>query len=316
MGYEGYLINEDLNNQYIPATTATGNYYQENYLTSTGYNGKISFNIAAEYDKKYYFGVNLNAHFNDYIRTTSFYEDYYDGINNNETTGVQALRFENNLHTYGAGFSFQIGAITKITPELRLGLSYESPTWYRFDEELTQNLTVDCADCPGRPSVFDVTPNVTMVYAPYKLQTPGKFTGSMAYFFGDKGLVSIDYTRKDYSNMRFKPKNEFPTTNTNIDALLTATNEIRIGGEYNLKNWSFRAGYRFEDSPYKNSKTMGNLNSYSGGLGYNFGEIKADISYTFAKRNYEMAFFSQGFTDTATINNKNNNVSLTILFEL
>ena len=115
--------------------------------------------------------------------------------------------------------------------------------------------------------------------------------------------------------MSFKPKNEFTQTNSNIDNLLTTTGELRIGGEYNIKNLSLRAGYRFEESPYKNNQ-IGNLNSYSTGLGYNFGEIKADIAYTFNKRNYDNTFFSQGLTDVSYLKSTQNNITVTVLFEL
>ncbi|MNE47604.1 Outer membrane protein transport protein (OMPP1/FadL/TodX) [compost metagenome] len=79
---------------------------------------------------------------------------------------------------------------------------------------------------------------------------------------------------------------------------------------------SLRAGYRYEQSPYKNGNTIGDLNSYSGGLGYNFGSIKADLSYSYAKRDSNQGFFNQGFTDGADITTKNNNFTMTLLFEL
>lgn len=316
LGYEGYIINPIAGNQYESALTGTGNYYQENSLSSTGYNGKLSFNAAAEYDKKLYIGLNLNAHFTDFNRTTSFYEDYIDSPNHDVTTGVQASRFTNELYTYGSGFSFQLGAIAKVTNEFRIGLAYESPTWYRLNEELLQTLAVDCPDCGNNDAFFYADPNLVIIYPTYKLQTPGKYTGSLAYIFGKTGLLSFDYSRKDYSNTKFRPSNEFTNTNNQMANLLDATNEFRIGGEYRIKAWSLRGGYRFEESPYADGKTVGDLTSYSGGLGYNFGDIKLDLSYTFAKREYQQAFFSQGLTDTATIDSKNNNVSLSLLFEL
>ena len=61
---------------------------------------------------------------------------------------------------------------------------------------------------------------------------------------------------------------------------------------------------------------MGDLNSVSGGLGYNFGMFKLDFAYTYAERNSQQGFFNQGFTDGAKINSINNNVSMTLLFEL
>jgi long-subunit fatty acid transport protein len=55
----------------------------------------------------------------------------------------------------------------------------------------------------------------------------------------------------------------------------------RIGAEYKIEK--LRAGYRIEQSPYKNKTTVGDLTGYSGGLGYNFGSTKIDSSYAYAK---------------------------------
>lgn len=315
LGYEGYLINPTIagGDQYVPAITGTGNYYQENTISSTGYNGKLSFNAAAEYDDRFYFGLNLNSHFVDFNQTRSFYEDYLDSPNHNTATGVQASRFTNELYTYGTGFSFQLGTIAKITNEFRAGLAYESPTWYRLNDELRQTLLINCPDCGNNNTNFYADPNMVIVYPTYNLRTPGKWTGSLAYVFGKSGLLSFDYILKDYSNAKFRHTTE---VNNQLSSLLDISNEFRLGGEYRIKAWSLRAGYRFEESPYKNGTTMGNLTSYSSGLGYSFGDVKLDMSYTFAKRDFQQAFFSQGMIDTAKINRKDNNVSLTVLFEL
>jgi long-subunit fatty acid transport protein len=36
-------------------------------------------------------------------------------------------------------------------------------------------------------------------------------------------------------------------------------------------------------SPYKKQNDIGDLTGYSGGLGYNFGSTKLDLSYAYAK---------------------------------
>ena len=316
LGYNAYLINPSAENQYTSAINPNGNYYQENSIESRGYNGKIAFNISTEYDKRFYFGLNLNAHFTDLKTTTSFYEDYLDSPGNDPATGVQASRFTNELYTYGSGFSFQLGAIAKVTNEFRVGLTFESPTWYNLNDEFKQTLAVNCPDCGTNSDNFYADPNLVIYYPTYKLQTPSKYTGSLAYIYGKSGLISLDYSLKDYSSTKFRPTNEFQQTNTAINNTLDVSNEIRIGGEYRIKQWSLRGGYRFEESPYKNNSTIGNLNSFSGGFGYNFGDIKLDIAYTYAKRENNQGFFSQGLTDTANIKNIQNNVTLTLGFEL
>ncbi|WP_432673231.1 OmpP1/FadL family transporter [Flavobacterium sp. SM2513] len=316
LGYNGYLINPAAGNQYVSAVNPNGNYYQENSIESRGYNGKLAFNLATEYDKRFYFGLNLNAHFSDFTTVSSFYEDYLDSPGTNSTTGVQSSRFTNQLYTYGNGFSFQLGAIAKVTNEFRVGLAYESPTWYNLNDELKQELSVNCPDCGTNNGNFFADPNLVIFYPTYKLQTPSKYTGSLAYIFGTSGLLSVDYILRDYSSMKFRPANEFTQSNAAIASALAVSNEVRIGAEYRIKQWSLRGGYRFEESPYKNNSTIGNLNSISGGLGYNFGDIKLDMAYTYAKRENNQSFFSQGFTDGAAIDNVQNNVTLTLGFEL
>lgn len=320
LGNEGAIIKRfdetDPNTTYKTLVPDGGNYYQENEIHTNGYNGKLSFNAATSYKDKLFIGINLNSHFADYTRNTSFYED---NVNNNSSVDqINRLRFDNQLYTYGNGFSFQIGAIAKVTDQVRLGLAYESNTWYKLYDETTQKLVTVSSNNTGELPSKIVDPLIINVYESYKLQTPGKWTASFAYVFGKTGLLSVDYAIKDYGNTKFKPTNDiiFKGVNKTMNNELTSSSEVRVGAEYKIKLLSLRAGYRYEQSPYKNGTTIGDLNSYSGGLGYNFGATKVDLAYSYAKRDSQQAFFNQGLLDTAKINSKFNNVSLTMLFEL
>lgn len=320
LGYQAYIINPVDNNLantlYTSNVPAGGNYYQENRITKNGFNGKLSFNAATSYKDKLFLGINLNSHFTDYYQSSSFYEDNNAPLTSDYT--ISRLRFNNDLYTYGTGFSFQAGAIAKVTNEFRLGLSYESPTWLKLSDEFSQKIVAVSANTVEELPSDVVDPQITNYYSPYKLQTPSKWTFSTAYIFGKTGLISVDYAVKDYSNTKFKPENDsyFQGLNSQMNATLASTSELRIGAEYKIEALSLRAGYRHDQSPYKYTTTMGDLTSYSGGLGYNFGSTKVDLSYSYAKRDSNESFFSQGFTDGAQINTKNNNVSLTLLFEL
>ena len=153
-----------------------------------------------------------------------------------------------------------------------------------------------------------------MIYPQYTIQTPSKYTTSFAYVFNKSGLISVDYVMKDYNNVKLKPENEFMGPNQVINDTFTFTNDIRIGDEYRIQQFSLRGGYRFEQSPYKNGATIGDLNSYSTGFGYNFGPVKFDFSYNHMKRNSQQSFFSQGLTDPAYVKTKYNNVGFTLTF--
>ena len=320
MGYQAYIINPENKNptniNYQSNVPAGGNYYQENTIIAKGYNGKFSFNAATSFKDKLYLGLNLNSHFVDFTQSSRFYEDNDAPLTSNYT--VSRVQFENDLYTYGSGFSFQLGAIAKVSNELRLGISFESPTWLNLSDEFTQKLIGVSANTTEELAPDVVNPKVTNFYEPYNLQTPTKWTGSMAYIFGKKGLISIDYAVKDYSSTQFKPANDsyYRTLNSKMNTLLSNTNELRMGAEYRIQAWSVRGGYRSEQSPYKNKTTIGDLAGYSAGFGYNFGATKLDVSYATFKRDTNQGLFEQGLTDGATINSKNNTVTVTLLFEL
>ncbi len=324
LGYNAYIIDPNTNSNtetaYFTNVSNLNNYYQQNSIRSTGYNGKLNFNFSTQFKDKLSFGINLNSHFVDYRQSSSFFES---NTNPKYATGttVDKIRFNNDLYTYGNGFSFQLGTIFKPVKEVRFGLAYESPTWYRLNDELSQNVStsgygLNATQDNTIAGSQTVNPNITTIFEPYKLQTSGKYTASFAYIFGKKGLISIDYALKDYSNTQYKPNKDFTNTNKYMSDVLTTSSEVRLGAEYKIKLLSLRGGYRYEQSPYRNTQTMGDLTGFSGGLGYNFGSTKLDLSYAYAKRDYKQQLFTQGLVDTSKIKSTNNNITLTLLFEL
>lgn len=320
LGRQGFVIvpndQNNPNSAYVNNVPTGGNYYQDNSVYERGYNSKVSFNIATSFKDKIYFGANLNVHVTDYRRSASFYESNDNPLT--PTATISNLTFNNELYTYGNGFSFQLGAIGKVTDFLRLGIAYESNTWYELYDEVSQSLYTITETSGGDSFNNPVNPNIINVYERYTLQTPAKWTFSGALVFGKSGLISVDYAIKDYSNTKYKPTNDpgFSGLNGDINNQLTTNGELRIGGEYKINRLSLRGGYRFEGSPYKNGSTIGDLNSYSGGLGYNFGATRLDLAYSYLERKSNQGFFATGFTDGANISSKLNNVSLTLLFEL
>ena len=310
LGYQGFVINPESN---IPENTsynsgiAPGTFSQTYSLASTGLNGKFSFNFASEFKDFLYLGVNLNAHFLNYDRATQLLE-----INSNSGSETNEVMFTNNLSTTGDGFSFQLGTIAKVTDNLRLGVSYESPTWFTIKEEASQSLAT------FTDQSNNVNPDVVNVFPDYKLKTPGKITGSVAVLFGTTGLISFDYSYKDFSNTELSPVEdpEFMFQNSQIADKLKAASTYRLGGEYRIQDWSLRGGYRFEESPYKNETNLGDLNGYSFGLGYNFGNVKVDLAYDNSSRTDTPQLYQAGLTNTANIKRDFSSVILSLSFGL
>lgn len=311
LGYQAYIFNpvsNDLQNStYVSNVPTSNNFYQDNYTISTGYDGKLTINFATSYKDRLFLGINLNYHYTDIIKTTSVYESY-DTVDS--SIGLQSVQFDTETHTFGNGYSFNLGAIVKATEGLRLGLAYQSPTWYRLEDEQRQAVIANCPDCGASQNPVYFNPGITMAYKPYTIQTPGKWTGSIAYVFGKKGLLSIDTSMKDYSSTKFRPKDEYAGLNSYMNNILDNAIEVRVGGEYKYKEYSFRAGYHFDQSPYKVDQTFGDLTGYSGGLGYTFGDSRIDLAYSYDHRNFNYTFLSSGLTDPARVSRYNNNISV------
>ena len=313
LGYQGFLIDaaeEDPENV-VYTNAVNGSSFDQEYAKETaGYSGKYTLNVAAQYTDNLYFGVNLNTHSIEYRERKTFLEK-----NNSPDASIDFVLFEENLISLGSGFSAQLGAIAKIKDNVRVGISYETPTWYEITEETTQFLRT-ASDISDRDIRLD--PRVINVFETYQLKTPGKLQMGAAYIFGKKGLISLDYSVKDYSNNTLKIMNNttpFQSLNSEISNELKTASSIKLGGEYIYKDMSFRAGTRLEESPYKDKEVLNDLSGFSLGFGYNFGNYTFDIGYSFAEQSGSQAIYN-GLANGLNTDNKQNNVVLSVGFNL
>lgn len=313
LGYQGYIIepvNDVENNTDYFSLIAGDNFSQDYTYLSSGINGTLSFNFSAEFQKKLYLGVNLNSHIINFDKTTTLYERNID-----PNSDTNEILFENNLSTDGDGISAQIGGIYKINELFRIGATYETPTWYTIEEENSQYLRTYGEQAN---ETININPRVVNVYPEYDLRTPGKITVSAATVLGKSGLISFDYSYKDFGNTEFDAGSSsyFNTQNDIISQELTAVSTYRIGGEYRIKSLSLRAGYRYQDSPYKNESTYSDINSYSAGIGYSFGALKLDVAYVNTKYSENKKLYQVGLTDTAAIDRDNSSLVFSLTFGL
>jgi len=311
LGYNAFLfdpVSDDTNNTSYTSNVNSNSVFQDYNYRSTGLNGKFSVNGSMQLFDNFYAGLNLNSHFINYERSTSYYESIGGSSEINEVV------FQNNLSTIGIGFSFQVGAIAKVNEFLRLGASYESPTWYTISDETSQYLYSYSNEFGGQ----EVDPFVTNIFPNYRLRTPGKLVGSLGLVFGKTGILSFDYSYKDYSNMQLSPgydnNTDYRIQNQNFENNFDAASTYRLGGEYRIQRWSLRGGYRYEESP--NSNTVSELNGYSGGLGYDFGKLRLDFAYDYSSQDYNANLLQTGIQERASVDFSRSNYILTLAIDM
>ncbi|MFS4493782.1 OmpP1/FadL family transporter [Maribacter sp. 2308TA10-17] len=312
LGYYGGLIDpavmENDNTSYVSNAGYTSVSQELTRITS-GYNNKFTVNVASQYKERLHLGASLNFHNILYNRYDEFTETGYDA-----TSEIQRTTFDNRLFTQGSGFSFSLGAIAKLNDFVRIGGSYQSPTWYRLEDELSQRISSDLAD----DNINFINFDQVNIFPTYKLKTPAKVTGSLALVFGKNGLLSFDYGYQDMSKAELGPSSDanFAAVNTDVANELGAVNSFRLGGEYRIERFSLRAGYRFEESPYESSIAIGDLEGISGGIGYDFGGSRLDLAVNRIERDVAERLFDTGINTPALVNgvSMNGTLSYTINF--
>ncbi len=306
LGYYGGIIDpEDLNDDTSVYNSNTSyNTVNQNFIRlTTGYNSKFTLNMASQYQNNLYLGASLNFHTVFYDQVDELRESGYNAL-----SAIQFVDFANLLHTEGSGFSFSLGAIAKLNQNVRLGGSYPSPTWYRLTDDFSQRINSDLAD----DDINFINFGIINLFETYTIKTPAKLTGSLALVFGKDGLLSFDYGYQDMSQAELRPLNDssFSAVNSNIASELGAVSSFRLGGEYRIEQFSLRGGYRFEQSPYSDGNTIGDLNGYSGGIGYSFGGNRLDLAINRTEQDFNMQLFDTGVTTPALINKVNTSVSV------
>jgi long-subunit fatty acid transport protein len=277
------------------------------YNYTSGLNDKFSFSFATLYKNILYMGGSMAFHHINFYQNTIFEESSNDGKGN--SMDVRNVEY---LSTYGNGFNFGLGMILTPVEGLRLGAAYQSPIWYnlseRFEYRRTYVFNGELDPDPEYP-----LPN----YYDYKLKTPGKFIGSVAYVFGKNGLISFDYTYQGYKNTKLQPSSNFIDENIELNTGLRNTNSFRIGTEWKYNILSFRAGYKIIQSPYVSSSDEYDVKGYSLGLGVKFSKrFGLDFAYDNSDYREQYRFMSAEGADPAQldITNKRFTSSLVVTF--
>lgn len=300
--------NNPNNTAYVSAIHAD-TVYQEFLESTSGANSKFTLNVAGQYQDNLYLGASLNFHTVFYERFTSVRE-----TGSSQDNVDYRITFDNFLRTQGGGFSLGLGGIAKLTDNLRIGASYHSPTWYTLQDEFSQRISSSLADQGGNLVDF----GIVTLFEEYRIKTPAKVSGSAALVFGKTALLSADYSYQDMSRAELRPTTDpdFAEENAEIANELGGVNTVRLGGELRLAAVSIRAGYRFEESPYKDETTLGNLNSFSTGIGYNFGASNLDLGFSRSEQDVTTFFFDSGIDNAALVNRSINTVTLSYSLKL
>lgn len=302
LAYETYAIDPDGNGGYVPRLTIYDTMYHKRSVESKGGISEYTFSYSTNYLNKLYFGINWG------IRTARYTENYTHREQlENATLSLDSITYNYSLQTRGSGNNFKIGVIYLPFEALRLGISLHTPTYYN----LTDNWSASMQSFHG-----DTTYSIESGQAPtanykYRLRTPAKVVGSIAYVFGTRGCINIDMEYLNYASANLKTTKDasyapadYRLQNDEADDLLRSVVNVRVGGEMVFQSQYFlRGGFAYYPQPYKEAAANGTKATtvYSVGGGIKFGRSTLDLAYKIQNKDYNYYAFAGSLTKIKSV---------------
>ena len=188
--------------------------------------------------------------------------------------------------------NLKVGAIVLPQPWLRLGLALHTPTNYYYMRD-TWNSEIR-TNFKNGDNYGEKSNSSSYVY---KMRTPGRVIGSLAFVAKKFGLLSVDCEYVNYGNALLRNHQnsgdsyDFNYENSISGQIYQPTLNIRVGGEYKITNYLMaRAGYALNGQPfkgeYKDQATP--KTKYSLGLGFRSEQFYIDLAVVHSqqKENY------------------------------
>jgi hypothetical protein len=299
-GYNSYLINPNSSGFYDSDLAPNENVNNHLRLYEEGSISSYDFNIGTTISDVVSLGLTLAVTDIDYYLKANYSEQFGAGGN---------FDMENILNTKGSGFQVKVGTIIKPVQQLRIGVSYHSPTWYEMSDGYSagtysnrkgkeQNLSSDWMN-------FD-----------YNYRTPDKWVFSLAGIIGKYAILSADYEITNYGNMTLSYTDGWALdngyTNERISSVFKTSSTLRVGAEVRFSpRFSGRVGYSWVESPFDKSVVDGNAeiitagsmphftidgstNYFTYGLGYKFTpSFYADVAFVLRNQKDDLYSFSK-----------------------
>ncbi len=317
LGYDGCLINpipstapdresREWSGIVGPQALASGDLYVKEKGSIDEYN----FNMGGNIYNVLYWGVGVTVTDFSYDMKSGYGENFINGFNSQDNSLVNEgwYMMQNYLHTNGTGIKANMGVILRVTNDLRLGLAFHTPNYYKMTDTYSASVSNNFGEVQ-----FAETLDGTYTY---EFQSPWRLSASAAYVFGHKGIISLDYEYTAGDQMSFDDDysvNIFYQTNQDIANIVAPMHTLKVGAEFMFtRQFSGRLGYAYQTSPVKSAYRSGQVIPTTGtttiytldketnyitvGLGYRFSNVYLDAAYVYRQRNSDMYPFSPLFS--------------------
>jgi hypothetical protein len=225
-----------------------------------------------------------------------------------ENPFFNSLSFKDSLAVStpaGKSITAKLGVIYKVSQALRVGVALHSPTSWNIQEAYKNSMTYGYTE--------NKKDNIASAESPdgsynYKIVTPARVIGSLAYLVGQKGFLSAEVEYIDYTQLRFKfsdidDKTYETTLNNNIINQFKPAINARMGAEAVVGVLRLRGGVGLYSSPLQQQYTIATV--YTGGLGFREDNFYVDLAGQFGSNKVGYTPYSTSSGTPQKTNNTN-----------
>jgi hypothetical protein len=281
-----------------------GGVSQDKSIKTYGSINELDFSVGANLADKLYLGLTFGVPFINYYESSVYRESRISPT----VPNFISLNYYYDLHTRGTGYNIKFGMIYKPANWIRIGAAIHSPTWY-------PNMKDDWAS--SMQSSFDTVYWNRNVYSPlgyydYRMKTPFRAMGNLAFIFGQYGLISADYEFVNYSQTRFNSTyDSYTDVNNEIQSSFQSWGNLRLGTEWKVMDFRIRGGFAYFSNPYSAGNNNSERYQFSGGLGYRSKYFFADVTYVYARMKQSYYLYDAGMVNPAEITNYSHSIQTT-----
>jgi long-subunit fatty acid transport protein len=308
MAYNTYLIDTiGTSTDYI-STVPRGGVMQTKSIETSGSVNEMVLTIGGNLNDRFYIGGTFGFPYLRYYEKSTYREnDEGDTIVATlGKKGFDEMTMHEDGEMMGTGFNFKLGMIYRIANWVRIGAAIHTPTFYNLKYKYSYDMSAKFDDgtsynAESPKGSFD-----------FKLNTPFRAIGSLAFVISKYALISAEYEFIDYSAAQLRSSTyEFFDENDGIHQSYTTASNIRAGVEIMIAPVCLRGGYQLNTSPYKDGINDGERSAFSGGIGIREKSYFIDLGYVYSKKAED--YYMYHSVPTAAVNNfSSNNFLLTL----
>ena len=271
---------------------------QTGSVVEQGRMNEVSFGGAVEASRGTMVGVSVNLVFGEYSLASAFEEaDVFDENGADDYSvvlddgglleGFDFLSYRQRLESDLLGINARVGLAAAVTPNVRLGLTVETPTYYTVEEVFGAEYETFFDD-GGRLSYGDQFDDVGNGEFEYEIITPWRL-GIGVGFQSDVVTVMADAEFVDWSQLELDADTDrafFDDLNLAIEEEYEAVVNGRLGVEYRLGGLMLRGGVAYQADPLDVQLTKSDGSQlerdkvfFSAGLGYRFDNLQVDFGW-------------------------------------